>query len=114
MAADPATLMWAATAARANEVHVFEGEELVKRLRLPANKRIYRNGLLSFGPAGSVVVAARPSDEKVGEVWLIMYSTQDDGIRSLFPWERERMVDFVVGPRMFWDRNDRPKNTSIY
>jgi hypothetical protein len=113
VAADPATLMWAATQPP-NEIHVFEGEELMKKFRLPANKRLYRNGLLSFGPASSVTVAARPADEKIGEVWLIMYSTEDGSVRSLFPWERERMVDFVIGPRMFWDRNERRNPNSIY
>jgi hypothetical protein len=113
VAADTATLKWAA-AQPPNQVYVFEGEELVKKLRLPPGKSVYRHGLLSFAPASSVVVAARPSDEEQGQVWLIQYSTEKDEVRNLFPWDKERMVDFVVGPRMFWDRNDRSDYKSIH
>ena len=118
VAADTASLKWAATQPP-NLVCVFEGEEPVKKFKLPANKRIYRNGLLSFAPAGGVVVAARPSDEEVGEVWLILFETKDDGtdketIRNLFPWNKERMVDFVVGPRMLWERKSPSDYKSIY
>jgi hypothetical protein len=109
VAADPKTLQWAATQGR-NEVHVFEGEELMKSLRLPAGKSHYRNGLLSFSPAGSVCVVARDSQETVGEPWFLMYNIEEDKIRSLFPWQKETMTDFVVGPRMLWERNS--PNTS--
>jgi hypothetical protein len=114
VAADISSLKWAATQSP-NQVCVFEGEELVKKLQLPPNKRHYRNGLLSFAPAGTVVVAARPADEEIGEVWLLMYDTKTDQMRSLFPWKYERMVDFVVGPRMYWERHEPPKKTgSLY
>jgi hypothetical protein len=71
---------------------------------------------LSFGLAGSVVVAARPSDDLEGDVWLIQYETRNDDVRSLFPWKYERMVDFVVAPRMPWDWHDprKLKAQSLY
>jgi hypothetical protein len=115
VAADTNTLMWAATQ-NPNQVYVFEGEELVKKLRLPPNKAVYRQGLLSFAPAGKLVVATRPSDNPEGEVWLTEYETDKakDGVRNLFPWSKERMVDFVVGPRMFWDRHSPDTYKSVY
>jgi len=111
VAADPKTLQWAATQSP-NQIYVFEGEEMLKTLRLPAGKSHYRNGLLSFSPAGSLCVAARDSQESVGEPWFLMYNIEEDKIRSLFPWQKETMTDFVVGPRMFWDRNSpNPQKT---
>jgi hypothetical protein len=113
VAADIGSLKWAATQAP-NQICVFEGEEMIKRLRLPPNKSHYRNGLLSFAPAENVVVATRASDQEVGEVWLLKYDINKDEVRSLFPWNKERMVDFVVGPRMYWEQNNRPQSKSIY
>ncbi len=104
VAADPKSLHWAATQGR-NEIHVFEGQEPVTTLRLPAGKSHYRNGRLSFSPAGSLCVAVRDSQEVTGEPWFLMYDIEEDEIRSLFPWDKETMNDFVVGPRMFWERN---------
>ena len=113
VAADPASLRWAATQSP-NQIYVFEGEHLQKKLRLPPNKSIYRNGLLSFAPAGDVVVAARPRDQQIGETWLLQYDTRKDEIRSLFPWEKEPIVDFVVGPRMYWERHSPSTYRSLY
>ncbi len=113
VAADPKSLRWAATQDR-NQIYVFEGESLVKKLRLPPNKSIYRQGLLSFSPAGSLCVAMRDSDEVVGEPWLYMYNVDEDETRSLFPWTHETMTDFVVGPRMLWDRKSPNTYKSTY
>ena len=115
VAADTASLKWAATQSP-NRVCVFEGEELITRLRLPPNKSIYRNGLLSFAPAESVVVAVRDSDSLENPPWLIQYQTAEgkDGIRSLFEWKLDRMVDFVVGPRMYWDRRSPSTYRTMY
>ena len=113
VAADPKSLKWAATQ-KPNQIYVFEGEELIKKLRLPPNKRMYRNGLLSFSPCGSLCVVARDTDEVVGEPWFLMYDIEEDEIRSLFPWTRETMTDFVVGPRMFWDRKSPNTYKSTY
>jgi hypothetical protein len=113
VAADPKSLRWAATQSP-NEIYVFEGEEVVKKLRLPPGKSIYRQGLLSFSPCGSICVAARDSDEATGQPWLLMYDIEKDNIRSLFPWAHETMTDFVVGPRMYWDRNSPKTIKSIY
>ncbi len=113
VAADPKSLRWAATQG-SNQIYVFEGPELEKKLRLPPKKSHYRNGLLSFSPAGTVCVAVRDSDTATGEVWLLMYDIEKDEIRSLFPWKRERMTDFVVGPRMIWERNSPNTYKSLY
>ena len=112
VAADPKTVQWAATQ-NPDQVYVFEGDELMKKLRLPPNKSMYRNGLLSFSPCGSLCVAARDSDKTVGEPWLLMYNIEEDEIRSLFPWTRETMTDFVVGPRMLWERHSPSTYRSI-
>jgi len=113
VAADPKTLQWAATQ-NPDQIYVFEGEELMKKLRLPPGKSMYRNGLLSFSPCGSLCVAARDSDTTAGEPWLLMYNIEEDKIRSLFPWTRETMTDFVVGPRMLWERNSPNPYRSIH
>lgn len=113
VAADTKTLRWAATQPP-NQVYVFEGETLIKKLRLPPGKSIYRQGLLSFAPCGSVCVAARDNDTTTERPWLFMYNIEEDKVRSLFPWTRERMTDFVVGPRNPWDVNRRPQVESIY
>ena len=113
VAADPKSLRWAATQGP-NQVYVFEGEDLVKKLRLPPNKSIYRNGLLSFSPAGTVCVAGRDSDKAAGEPWLYMFDVESDEVRSLFPWTGETMTDFVVGPRMYWDRKSPKNYRSLY
>lgn len=113
VAADPKSLQWAATQSP-NLIYVFEGPDLLKKLRLPPNKSIYRNGLLSFSPAGTLCVAGRDSQKAVGEPWLFMYDIKKDEIRSLFPWTRETMTDFVVGPRMLWDRKSPSTYQSIY
>ena len=113
VAADTKSLRWAATQSP-NLVYVFEGPELEKKLRLPPNKSIYRQGLLSFSPAGSLCVVGRDSDKAVGEPWFFMYDIEKDQVRSLFPWKRELMTDFVVGPRMLWDRKSPTGFDSIY
>jgi hypothetical protein len=104
VAADPNSLRWAA-AQEPNLVYIYEGDQEIKKLRLPAGKTLYRNGLLSFSPAGSICVAVRDSDKPTDEVWLLMYNIEKDEIRSLFPWKGDQMTDFVVGPRMLWNRN---------
>jgi hypothetical protein len=113
VAADGKSLRWAATQAP-NEIYVFEGEELIKKLRLPAGKAHYRGGKLSFSPAGSICVAVRDEDQVIGEPWLMMYNVETEDIRSLFPWQKETMTDFVVGPRMLWERNDPKPFKSPY
>jgi hypothetical protein len=115
VAADPATLRWAATQSP-NLIHLYEGELLLKTFKLSAGKSIYRQGLLSFAPSGAIVVATRPSDEVDTGVWLMAYETaegKEGQILSLFPWDKERMLDMVVGPRMLWDRH-HPSPKSRY
>jgi hypothetical protein len=104
VAADPKSLKWAA-AQEPNLIYVYEGEELIKTLKLPPGKSLYRRGLLSFSEASSLCVACRDSDTQAGKVWLLMYDVRNGNVRSLFPWDKEPMTDFVVGPRMIWERN---------
>jgi len=117
VAADTATLRWAATQ-NPDQVYVFEGEELTNKFQLPANKSIYRNGLLSFAPAGAVGVVARDSDKSEDDTWLIQYEKEEGkstpAIRNLFKWNRGRMLDFVVGPRMYWERHEPSTYESVY
>ena len=115
VAADPATLRWAATQSP-NLIHLYEGELHLKTFKLSAGRSIYRQGLLSFAPSGAIVVATRPSDEVDTGVWLMAYETaegKEGQILSLFPWDKERMLDLVVGPRMLWDRHS-PSPKSRY
>ena len=88
------------------------------KFQLPANKSIYQQGLLSFGLTGAVVVAARDSDKAEDDPWLIQYQTQENytqpKVRNLFKWNRGRMLDFVVGPRMYWERHEPSKYKSLY
>lgn len=105
VAADIATMKWAATQAP-NQMYVLESTELSRKLRLPPGKSLYRQGMLSFGPASSLIVAANElgvARAKGTQPWFIMYDGETDEIRSLFQWEKEVVNDFVVGPRMFWD-----------
>jgi hypothetical protein len=117
VAADTASLKWAATQSP-NEIHVFEGEHVMHQFKLPANKRFYRHGLLSFALTGAVVVAARDGDKVEDDPWLIQYHTKEvkneKRIRLLFKWDRARMLDFVVGPRMYWERHEPKVYESIY
>ena len=117
VAADTASLKWAATRIP-GEICVFEGEHLMKEFRLPANKSHYRNGLLSFAPMEAVVVAARDSDQVDAAPWLIRYHTKEvkneKQVRTLFQWDRGRMLDFVAGPRMYWEWHGPSKYKSIY
>ena len=114
VAADTATRQWAATQGP-DEIVLFDGEKELSRMRLPQGASFYTNGtaaslgMLSFGPASSVVVAAQAVADPAGEVWFYRYETKDDGVRKLFSWKRERLWDFVVGPRMVWPRDTMPR-----
>ena len=102
VAADHKSLRWAA-AQEPNLIYVYEGPELLKKLRLPPGKSSYKGGLLSFSPAGSLIVAVRDNDKEVGQVWFLSYDVDKEEVKSLFPWKAEPIQDFVAGPRMFWD-----------
>jgi hypothetical protein len=43
-----------------------------------------------------------------------MYDIEKEDTRSLFPWTKETMTDFVVGPRMLWERHSPDTFQSIY
>ncbi len=117
VAADTTSLKWAATQSP-NKILVYEGEELMKELELPANMRFFRHGLLSFSGAGELVVAARAADKPDDDPWLIQYLTEEKPNRpdrvNLFKWNRAPMLDFVVGPRMYWERDDRSEYRNTY
>ncbi len=116
VAADPKSLKWAATQSP-NLIHVYEGEMPVRTFKLNPGRSIYRQGLLSFAPSGAVVVATRPSGEVDKDVWLLAYETaegKEGQILSLFEWDREQMLDFVVGPRMIWEGHNPSTYESKY
>ena len=104
VAADPNSMRWA-VAQEGNQIYVYEGTEVLKKLRLPNGKAFYKNGLLSFSPAGSLVVAVRDTDKEVGEVWFLCYDIDKNGVKSLFGWNKEQIQDFTAGPRMLWEHN---------
>jgi hypothetical protein len=98
--ADVNSFRWAA-AQDPNRIFVYDGEQLFKKLRLPPGKSFYHNGMMAFGPRGSLCVAVRDSEEDNGEVSLMMFDLAKDEIKTLFPC-KEPLQDFVVGPRMPW------------
>jgi hypothetical protein len=104
VAADPKSMRWAATQ-EPNTILVYDGEQQIKKLRLPPGKAFYKNGLLSFAPGGSLVVAMRDEDHQVGDVQFICFDIDKDEVRLLFTWKAELLQDFTAGPRMMWNRN---------
>jgi len=112
VAADVTSLRWAA-AQPPSQIVVYEGETPVKTLRLPPGQSLYRHGLLSFAPAGSVVLAAQ-SGEKPDDVWLVRLQTKDDTALNLFPWKKEPILDLVVGPRMPWEPYTPDQRRSLH
>ena len=104
VAADPKSLRWAA-GQDPNLIYVYEAQDLIKKLRLPPGKSLYKSGLLSFSPAGSLVVAVRDEDKEVGEIWFLCYDIDKDSVKTLFRWEHELLQDFTAGPRMLWERH---------
>jgi len=124
VAADPISDRWAATQGN-NQIVLMEGENEVTRYELPAGKFFHEQGLLSFAPpAGKaetapnsgVVVAMRDADN-TDNVHLMEFKTNPEGKvdrRLLFEWDKEPIVDFVVGPRMLWEQNNRESYKSLY
>ena len=112
VAADTASLRWAAAAAP-GFVATYDGEEPLAKLRLPPGKSIYRQGLLSFAPGG-LLLAARESNQPDGQPTFLRYNPDTGDVENLFTWNRERVMDFVVGPRMLWDRDARAAPQSAY
>ena len=80
VAADPRSLRWAAaqTTKETSKIYVFDGDKMIKTFRLPPNKTLYRNGLVSFSPKGDVCVAVQDSDKTAGPVTLLMYNLEKD------------------------------------
>ena len=108
VAADHSSLRWAAAQAP-NAIKVYEGQQYMKSLRLPPNKKFYKGGLMSFGPDGSLCVAVQDEDNPSGDVWILAYQVEKDKITNSFKWTHEEMQDFAVGTRMIWERNS-PKD----
>jgi hypothetical protein len=113
VAADGASNRWAA-AAKPGFVCTYDGEEPLKRLRLPPGSDIYREGLLSFDPGGSLLVAVREGNQGQRQPTFLRYNAATGDVEKLFTWGKERVVDFVAGPRMLWDRDNRSASQSAY
>jgi hypothetical protein len=59
-------------------------------------------------------VVAAQSPEKPEGVWLVRLETKDDTALNLFPWKKEPILDFVVGPRMPWEPYAPDKRRNLY
>lgn len=118
VAASTGSMLWAAMQGD-KDIVVMEGDQPQRTFSIP-EKNAYHGGLMSFGPRESVVVAAKDPTGENDKPWLIQFSVDDQGqeqIRNLFQWDnaaRGEMVDFVVGPRMYWERNNHKTMKSVY
>ena len=90
-----------------------EKNHITKTLTLPANKTLYRGGLMSWTGSGQLCVACEANDG-TKDVWFVLYDVNTDKIRSLFAWKAEEVTSFVIGPRMRWDRHNSSEYRSIY
>jgi len=104
VAADHSSLRWAAAQAP-NVIKVYEGQQFVKNLRLPPQKKFYKGGLMSFGPGDSLCVAVQDSENEQGDVWILCFQVDKEQVTNSFKWTHEEMQDFAVGTRMLWDRH---------
>ncbi len=104
VAADHSSLRWAAAQAP-NVIKVYEGQQFLKNLRLPPQKKFYKGGMMSFGPAGSLCVASRTPTTSRAMFGSSAIDVDKDQVTNSFKWTHEEMQDFAVGPRMQWDRH---------
>jgi hypothetical protein len=113
VAADHSSLRWAAAQAP-NVIKVYEGQSFLKDLRLPAGKKFYKGGMMSFGPAGSLCVAVQDSENEQGDVWILCYHVDKEKVTNSFKWTHEEMQDFAVGSRMMWEHNSPSEYKSTF
>jgi len=106
-------LRWAAAQAP-NMIKVYEGQQFLKNLRLPPQKKFYKGGLMSFGPDGSLCVAVQDSENEQGDVWILCFHVDKEQVTNSFKWTHEEMQDFAVGTRMLWDRHSPSDFKSTY
>jgi len=112
VAADPTSTRWASAHAPDTIYVKDDSAKILKTLKLPAGKVLYKGGLMSWTGVGTLCVACQ--DTQGGSVWLLMYDVEKDKIRSLFPWNNGTLQSFVVGPRMRWDRRQPSPYKSVY
>ena len=97
----------------------MEGTQEQYSFDVPDTHRVYKKGMLSFAPRDAVVTAVQQADGDQAP-WLMMFRKDENGekqCRSLFKWDEEKygeMQDFVVGPRMYWEQNERKTMKSMY
>lgn len=118
VAADIHTARWAA-AQPPNQICVYQGAQMVKRLSLPAGLVHYGNGLMSFSnDDGWLCVACTEKDHPGEGIWLCLCSNVEKGwFERLFPWTArewkpgdmpdvtftdKEINSFVVGPWLSW------------
>ena len=99
VAADRSSNRWAAVTTD-GEVRVFQTEKPVASMSLPDPLRVWRSGILAFGPSGTLVTAI---DYENGPVSL-MVDLEAKKFRPFFQWRQERLVDIAIGPAMDWPR----------
>jgi hypothetical protein len=120
VAADSQTSRWAA-AQEPDQIYVYEGQQLVRRLFLPSGLIHYRKGLLAFTHEdGWLCIACQQKGKPDDGVWLyICYDIENAQFERLFRWgprewkEKDMpdvtftdkdINDFAVGPWMPWPR----------
>jgi hypothetical protein len=118
VAADIHSARWAA-AQPPNQICVYQGRQMVKRLSLPAGLVHYGNGLMSFSnDDGWLCVACVEKDHPGDGIWLCLCSNIEKGyFERLFSWTArewkpkdmpdvtftdKEINSFVVGPWLPW------------
>ena len=118
VAADIHSARWAA-AQPPNQICVYQGSQMVKRLSLPDGLVHYGNGMMSFSHEdGWLCVACVERDHPDDGVWLCLCSNVEKGyFERLFPWASREWTpkdqadvsftdkeinSFVVGPWLPW------------
>ena len=70
--------------------------------------------MLSFCPPNALVAAFRPQATPAGPVSFMHYDLDRDAPGDLFTWDKDVLLDFVVGPRMPWDLRQKSDYKSVY
>ena len=86
-------------------IKVYEGQQFLKNLRLPPQKKFYKGGLMSFGPDGSLCVAVQEPTTSRAMFGSSASTSTRSKVTNSFKWTHEEMQDFAVGTRMLWDRH---------
>jgi hypothetical protein len=105
VAAAPGAKRWAA--ALADGLRVYEGDREVAALAYPAGRRRWHD-TLAAGPGGAFVIALHLGGTRYE---VAQADLEKREFRTLFAWDKSRVVSLAVGPRMTWkaERGDMPR-----